>query len=214
MTDSGEEIDQLVELAAAGDSSSLENLFRIHSERLKRMIALRMDRRIASRIDVEDVLQEVHLHASQHLVDYKRREGVPFYVWLRGVAIHVMLELHRRHMGTRMRDARLEVSMQRHFANTVSSEALARHLADSGTSPSGAAMKVELESQLKRVVDSLPPADKEVLVLRHFEQLTPPETAVVLQVSEKAAGMRYIRALRKLRKLLSDLPGGLSNWRL
>ena len=75
-------------------------------------------------------------------------------------------------------------------------------------------MKIEWESRLKTIVDSMPPADKEVLALRHFEQLNPRETAQVLQISEKAAGMRYIRALRKLRQLLCDMPGGLSQWRI
>jgi RNA polymerase sigma-70 factor (ECF subfamily) len=213
-SESNSEIHRLVESAAAGEQASLENLLNLYTDRLTRMICLRIDRRISARIDVEDVVQEVHMHASQHLVDYVQRPAVPFYLWLRGVAVNVLLELHRRHLGTRKRDARVEVSLQSPYALEASSQAIAKHLAESGTSPSNAAMRIEWESGLKTIVDSMPPADKEVLALRHFEQLNPRETAQVLQISEKAAGMRYIRALRKLRQLLSDMPGGLSQWRI
>jgi RNA polymerase sigma-70 factor, ECF subfamily len=163
------------------------------------MIAFRIDARLSGRIDVEDVIQEVHLQASQHLSAYVHTPDVPFYLWLRGVAGNVLLELHRRHLGTKMRDARREVSISQGQVPEASSQVLAWDLADSGTSPSNAAMKAERQSQLQQVVDRLPVADKEVLSLH---------------ISEKAAGMRYVRALKRLREELAATPGGLSEWRL
>ena len=210
----GEETDRLLTSAARGNTKDLERLLGLHTGRLTRMIALRIDSRLSRRIDVEDVIQEVHLQAAQHLSAYLRTPDVPFYLWLRGVTANVLLELHRRHLGTKMRDARREVSISRGQVPEASSQVLAWDLADSSTSPSNAAMKAERQSQLQQVVDRLPVSDKEVLSLRHFEQLTPSETAQVLQISEKAAGMRYVRALKRLREELAATPGGLSDWRL
>ena len=208
------EIDRLVASAVQGDEASLARLLDLHTGRLTRMIALRIDARLSRRVDVDDVLQEIHWQASQHLQDYLRTPDVPFYLWLRGVATNILLELHRRHLGTQMRDARREVPLPPGLSLAASSSALAWHLADTGTSPSNAAMKAEWKSHIEEVVDSLPPADKEILALRHFEQLSPAETAHVLQVGEKAAGMRYLRALKRLRDQLASAPGGLSQWRL
>ncbi len=205
---------RLVESAAAGDRASLESLLHIHTSRLSRMIALRIDRRLSQRFDVDDVVQEVHLQASQHLADYLRNPAVPFYLWLRGVAVNVLLEHHRRHMGTRMRDVRVEVPLDPIPSLEASSQVLLSYLAATQTSPSNAAIRAELRTRLESIIDRLPPADKEVLALRHFEQLSPLETAQVLQISEKAAGMRYVRALKKLRDAISKLPDGLSQWRL
>ncbi len=205
---------RLVAAAAAGDQASLESLLSIHTHRLTRMIALRTDRRLSRRFDVDDVLQEVHLQASQHLADYLRDPVVPFHLWLRGVAVNVLLELHRRHMGTRMRDVRVEVPLDPVRTLEASSQVLAGLLADTQSSPSNAAIREELKVRLESIIDCLSSVDKEVLALRHFEQLSPQETAQVLQISEKAAGMRYMRALKKLRDAIKELPGGLSQWRL
>jgi RNA polymerase sigma-70 factor (ECF subfamily) len=204
------EIKRLVEASVTGDVASLERLLHAHTGRLMRMISLRLDARMSRRVDAEDVLQEVQLRASRHLSDYLRTPEVPFYLWLRGVAANVLLEVHRRHLGTRMRDARREVPLSRRRGPEPSSQVLAWDLADSSTSPSNAAMKAEFKQRIETVVDSMPAADKEVLALRHFEQLSPTETAHILEISEKAAGMRYLRALKRLRDQLGDLSG----WRL
>jgi len=209
-----DEHDRLVKAAATGDEASWERLLKLHSGRLSRMLTLRMDGRMSRRVDVDDVLQDVYLQASQHLASYLRTPGAPFYLWLRGVAANVLLELHRRHLSTQMRDARRELPLPGGPPLDASSQVLAWHLADSATSPSNAAMKAERQLRLQQVIDRLPVGDKEVLALRHFEQLTPSETAQVLQISEKAAGMRYVRALKRLRDELAAGPGGLSEWRL
>jgi RNA polymerase sigma-70 factor (ECF subfamily) len=199
--------------AAAGNEASLVSLLDLHSDRLSKLIALRIDRRMKQRIGVEDVMQEVHIRAARHLRDYLQHSTAPFYLWIRSVTVNVLLELHRRHLGTQMRDARREVALGNSEWLAPSSDVLAQRLADTGTSPSNVAMRAEVAAQLKNALDSLPPADQEVLALRHFEQLSPSETAQVLQLSEKASGMRYIRALKRLRSHLDGLPGGSSWWR-
>lgn len=195
----------LLDSAAKGDQASLNLLIHTYTDRLTRLISLRIDRRLSARIDAEDILQEAFVEAVQHLPDYLSRPVVPFYLWLRGVTIHVLLEHHRRHFGTRKRDLRREIPLNRLEA---SSQALAACFADTGTSPSGAAQQKELRSRLEAIIEQLPAGDKEVLALRHFEQLSPSETAQVLQISNKAAGMRYLRALKRLREMLDKVRGG------
>jgi RNA polymerase sigma-70 factor (ECF subfamily) len=203
----------LLEKAAAGDHNSLQSLFVAHADRLGRMISLRIDPRILARVDVADVLQEVQIEAWQHLPEYMRNRNAPFYLWLRGVAVNKLLELHRRHLGTKMRDARREIPFDQRVFPEASSTALATHLTDSITSASVSVIRDEAISKVVAVVNDLNELDREVLALRHFEQLTPAETAMTLGISEKAAGMRYLRALQRLKDALQVLPGGLSELR-
>lgn len=201
---------RLLELAGKGDQAGFAALFATIGERLARMISLRIDPRMAGRIDVADVLQEVQIEAWRHLADYQRIPSVPFYFWLRGLAANKLRELHRRHLGTRMRDARRETRLFGDAVPATSSHALAGFLADTATTPNRAAMRAELKDRLAAVIDGMEPLDREVLALRHFEQLTPAETAEMLQISEKAAGMRYLRALKRLKEILSTSVGGFS----
>jgi RNA polymerase sigma-70 factor (ECF subfamily) len=201
-TDSSETV-RWLEQAAAGDQASFAALWASVADRLGRMIALRFDPHMAARMDVADVLQEAQLEAWQHLADYRRNPAFPFYLWLRGLTANKLLELHRRHLGTRMRDARRETPLFRDNVLEASSHVFAAHLVDTATSPSHIAMRDELKARLATVIEAMTPDDREVLSLRHFEQLTPSETALVLQVSKKAAGMRYLRALKRLKDMLS-----------
>lgn len=203
---------RFVEAALAGDAASVEQLLAMNIQRLKRIIALRISPNICRRVDEDDVLQEVLLQASQHLADFLKCGDIPFFVWLRGLTLNVLQEVHRRHLDTQMRDARREVPIASSLDAT--SQVLAWQFVDSGTSPSDAAQREEWTRQLREIMDCLPAADKEILALRHFEQLTPAEIAQVLQISDKASGMRYLRALKKLRDELARAPGGLSQWTL
>ncbi len=203
---------RLVEAALTGDVASVGKLLGMHSQRLKRTIALRISPRISRRFDEDDVLQEVYLQATKHLADFLKCGDVPFFVWLRGLTLNVLLEFHRRHLDTQMRNARREVPISPSL--DASSHVLAWQFVDSGTSPSDAVQREEWTQQLREIIDGLPEVDKEILALRHFEQLTPAETARVLQISDKASGMRYLRALKRLRDGLAHAPGGLSQWQL
>lgn len=204
---------EFIDGVLAGQPQAVAQLFAPYSGRLTRLIALRLDRRIAGRVSIEDILQEVYVAACRQLPQYTRRSQIPFYVWLRAIAVHKLLEVHRYHLATQQRDARREMPLQV-TSSDASSQVLANFFVDSGTSPSRALMLEEMKSRLKACLDQLPAIDKEILALRHFEQLSPAETAHVLQLTEKAAGMRYTRALRKLRSVFDGLGDGSSAWYL
>jgi RNA polymerase sigma-70 factor (ECF subfamily) len=192
--------------AADGDPEGWAALLARHGDRLRRMVAFRLDQRLQGRIDPEDVLQEVYLAAWQHLADYLRQPAVPFFLWLRSVAGNKLRELHRQHLGTRMRDAGREVSLYRGTLPETTSAALAAQLLGHATRPSEAAVRAERKVRLQEALNRMDPIDREVLALRHFEQLSPAEAAAVLGIREKAAGMRYVRALRRLKEILADFP--------
>jgi RNA polymerase sigma-70 factor, ECF subfamily len=203
------ETNRLLRRAADGDGESWGTLLTRHAGRLRRMVAFRLDPRLQGRIDPEDVVQDVNLAASEHLTDYLRRPAMPFFLWLRGIAGNKLLELHRRHLGTPMRDARREVALYRGALPGATSAALAAQLLGHQTRPSEAAVRAEAKIRLQEALNGMDPLDREVLALRHFEQLTNAEAARVLQIKEAAAGKRYLRALERLREILARMPGGM-----
>jgi RNA polymerase sigma-70 factor, ECF subfamily len=207
------ETDRLLRRAADGDQDSWGALLTRHEERLRRMAAFRLDQRLQGRIDPSDVIQEVYLEASAHRAEYLRQPPMPFFLWLRGIVGNKLLELHRCHLGTQMRDAGREVSLYRGTLPEASSAALAAQLLGHATRPSEAAVRAEVKVRLQEALNSLDPLDREVLALRHIEQLNPAETAQVLGIKQGAAGMRYLRALRRLKGILASLPGGLEECR-
>ena len=205
--DSSSETNRLLRRAADGDQASWGALLTRHGHRLRRMVAFRLDQRLQGRVDPSDVVQDAYLEASKHLADYVRSPQLPFFLWLRGIAGNKLRELHRHHLGAQMRDAGREVSIYRGTMPETTSAALAAQLLGHGTRPSEAAVRAEVKVRLQEALNSMDPLDREVLALRHFEQLSPAETAQVLGVKEKAAGMRYVRALRRLKDILTALPG-------
>jgi RNA polymerase sigma-70 factor (ECF subfamily) len=208
-TDDSSETNRLLRRAADGDAESWGALLTRHEGRLRRMVAFRLDPRLQGRIDPEDVVQEVNLAASEHLADYLGKRATPFFLWLRGIAGNKLLEVHRRHLGTPMRDARREVSLYRGALPGATSAALAARLLGHQTRPSEAAVRAEAKIRLQEALNGMDPLDREVLALRHFEQLSNAEAAGVLQIKEAAAGKRYLRALERLREILAQMPGGM-----
>jgi RNA polymerase sigma-70 factor (ECF subfamily) len=206
-TDDSSGTNRLLRQTADGDGESLGALLTRHADRLRRMVTFRLDPRLQGRVDPEDVLQDVYLAASQHLADYLGQAATPFFLWLRGITGHKLLELHRRHLGTPMRDARREVSLYRGAFPGATSAALAAQLLGHQTRPSEAAARAEAKIRLQEALNGMDPLDREVLALRHFEQLTNAEAARVLQIKEAAAGKRYLRALERLREILAQMPG-------
>jgi len=211
--DNSGETDRLLQSAAKGSSESWGALVDRHGERLRRMVAFRLDHRLHRRVDPSDVIQETYLEAWKHLADYMRQPRMPFFLWLRSIAGHKLQELHRRHLGTQMRAAGREVPIHRGTLPATTSAALAAQLLGHLTRPSEAAIRAEIKVRLQDAINSLDPIDREVLALRHFEHLSPTETAQVLGLKEKAAGMRYVRALRHLKEILAAFPGGLTEFR-
>ena len=200
--------DELLRRAATGDQEAWGELLAAHRERLRCMVALRLDRRLQSRLDPSDVIQEAFLSASLRLPDYVQNPTLPFHLWLRLITAQMVAQLHRRHLGTKGRDAAREISLDQAPLPEASSEALAVQLLAREPRPSEATMRAERARCLEEALNRMEALDREVLALRHFENLSNAETAQVLGLSESAASKRYVRALEKLREIFSRLPGG------
>jgi RNA polymerase sigma-70 factor (ECF subfamily) len=213
MTLDSSETHRILERAAQGDGQVLGTLLARHRDRLRRMVALRMDRRLQGRIDPSDVIQEAYLEASARLAEYLRNPSMPFFLWLRFLAGQKLVTLHRHHLGVRMRDAGQQVALDHGPLPEASSAALAAQLLGHEVRPSEAAIRAEMKARVQEALDGMGPLDREVLALRLFEQLSRAEIAQVLNVSEAAAGKRYIRALERLKQVLGRSPGGLEGLR-
>jgi RNA polymerase sigma-70 factor (ECF subfamily) len=188
-----------------GDQRALAELFSRHTEALKRMVGWRLDRRVRARVDPSDVLQEVYIDAARRVGDYLARPAMPFALWLRLLTGRRLLELHREHLGAQMRDARLEIPLEHGRWPTADLDCLATQLAGEESTPSQAAMRTEKETRLVEALGRMDTIDREVLVLRHFEELTNDEVACLLGIGKAAASNRYVRALERLGKILSGM---------
>jgi RNA polymerase sigma-70 factor (ECF subfamily) len=150
-------------------------------------------------------LQEAFLEASRKLGDYLKDRPLPFFLWLRHLTGQKLIEVHRRHLGAEMRDAGREVSLHRGPLPAANSMSLAAQLLGRLTSPSQAAVKAEMRIKLQHALNNLDPNDREILALRHFEQLSNVEAAQVLDIETSAASKRYLRALARLQKILREV---------
>lgn len=203
------ETDELLLQAARGDRQSWGTLLERHRARLRRMVALRLDRRLLGRIDASDVIQDAYQEASSRLPEYLHQPPAPFFMWLRYLAGQKLLELHRHHLGTQMRDAGKEVSLYRGTLPEANSAALAAQLLGRDPGPSEVAVRAEMKIRLEEALNTLNPLDREMLALRHFEHLSNKEAAQALGLDTSAASKRYLRALKRLKEVLASLPGGL-----
>jgi RNA polymerase sigma-70 factor (ECF subfamily) len=197
--------ERLVERWRGGDKQALGELFALHRTRLERHVRFRMDRRLAGRLDPDDILQEAYLAAAQRAGHYLANPRHSVFVWLRMVVGQTLIDLHREHLGARMRDAGREVPLQGPRGLPATS-AMVMQLVGSLTSPSQAVMRAEMASQLERALANMNPTDQEILALRHFEELSNSEVAEVLELDPKAASIRYVRALRRLKEILAEIP--------
>lgn len=207
MTEDASETQDLLQRAARGDEEALRELFSQFRGRLKRMVHLRMSRRLQGRVDDSDVLQEAFLDAAKKLPDYAADPQLPFFLWLRHLTGLKLTEVHRRHLGTQLRDADREVSLHRGGLPEANSVSLAAQLLGKLTSPSQAAIKAETRIYVQEALNNMDPIDREVLALKHFEQLSTAEIAQVLGLSKAGAGSRYLRAIKRLKETLSRIPG-------
>jgi RNA polymerase sigma-70 factor (ECF subfamily) len=196
----------LLDRLRADDGQALGELFMLHRERLWRMLYVRLDRRLASRVAPDDVLQETFLDVARRINEYLADPRVPFYVWLRFLAVQRMQMVHRAHLGAQMRDAGLEVSLPQGGGPFASSESMAGQLVSHMTSPSQAAIRHELQARLRAALDEMDPLDREVLALRHFEEMGNNEVAQVLGISREAASKRHVRALKRLKEIFTAFP--------
>ena len=201
MRPENEETEELMDRASRGDDEARQGLLQRYRDRLRRMVAVRLDARLRARLDPSDVVQEALLEAARRLPDYLRERPVAFYPWLRRLAWEHLVKLHQKHLATRKRSVARELPLP-----DDSLDALARQLAASGSSPSQRLERKEVCERVRRGLDQLPGVDREVLVLRYLEQLDTAETAAVLGISDGAVKMRHRRALERLGGLLVEPP--------
>jgi len=186
------------------DQQALATLFSQHRGRLQRLIDFRIDRRLTGRVDSSDVMQQVYVEAQSRLPHFASNPALSFYGWLRHITLQTLIDIHRRHLGTKKRDAKQEVSIYAPLNTQVAAQSLAEQLADSLTSPSQAAVRRESVDRLRDVIEGMEEIDREVLVLRHFEEMGNNDVAQVLGIGEAAASNRYVRALKRLRDMLAN----------
>jgi len=195
----------LIFRAAVGDNEALSELWQRHHARLRRMIQLRLDRRLQSRVDPSDILQEAYLDLSDRLSEYERDRRMPVFLWMRLVAGQRLMQVHRRHLGTALRDAGREISLHHGELPQASSAALAAQLLGRITAASQAAIRAERQLLLQQTLNRMDPNDREIIALRHFEELSNGEAAHVLGLSKAAASKRYVRAMMRLQTVLEGM---------
>jgi RNA polymerase sigma-70 factor (ECF subfamily) len=201
--------EELLDAARTGDESALAVLVERHRARLERMVQLRMDRRLQGRVDSADVVQDAYLAVRGKFSQYCADSRLPFFLWLRLEVGQKLVDIHRFHLGTQRRDAGQEVSLHRGPLPQVTSLSLAEHLLGKLSTASQAAMRVELKLRVQEALNSMDPNDREVLILRHFEELSNTEAAEVLGIKPSAAVNRYVRALKRLKDVFQGMPGGV-----
>src|SRR5262245_5859197 len=183
--------EELLDAARNGDEDALAILVERHRDRLERMVRLRMDRRLQGRVDPADVVQEAYLALRGKFPQYSADPRLPFFLWLRLEVGQKLVDVHRFHLGAQMRDAGQEVSLHRGPLPQVTSLSLAEHLLGQLTTASQAPLRAELKPGVQEALNSIDPHDREVLILRHFEQLSNAEAAQVLGIKPSAAVNRY-----------------------
>ena len=198
---------ELIARVVQKDQNALAELFSRHRDRLWRLVTFRMDPRLHGRVDADDVLQEAWLAAVQRIDHFLIDASRSIFVWFRLITSQTLVDIHRRHLGTRKRAASSEFSIDRGWCSSSTSSSLSFHLLDHLTTPSEAALREEVSQKLNESLAGMREIDREVLALRHFEQLTNREAAQVLGISEQAASDRYVRALARLRAVMTSFPG-------
>jgi RNA polymerase sigma-70 factor (ECF subfamily) len=213
MSNQPSDTDDLLGRAAGGEGAALVELFSRYRRRLRQMVRLRLDRRLQGRVDPSDVLQDAYLDLAHQLPSYLAKREMPFFLWLRLLTGQRLMRLHRQHLGAAMRDAGREVSLYRGALPQASSASLAAQLLGRFTTASQAAVRAERQLLLQEALNALDPLDREIIALRHFEELSNQEAAAVLGLSKSAASNRHVRALTRLQATLEGIPGFLDRHR-
>ncbi|MDF1844727.1 MAG: sigma-70 family RNA polymerase sigma factor [Rubripirellula sp.] len=193
-----------------GDDHAFAELFSRHRNQLKRMLDRQMDSRLRRREDASDILQQVYIYAHQQIDKYVYEPKMPFFLWLRKLTKQRMIDSHRRHLNAEKRSIKQERTINRRSAAGASAS-LAIQVAACLASPSQVAMRAELVSQVARALESMDPIDREIIALRHFDELRNCDVAKALGIKEAAASNRYMRALERLRESVQDLSGYVQN---
>ena len=190
-----------------GGEEAVAKLFSKYRGQFERMVNFRLDRRLYGRVDAGDVLQEAYIEVARRIEDFLQQETVSFFVWARQLTWQTLLQTHRLHLGVQKRDAAREVGLHADAQAQGTSLSIASRLAGAITSPSNAVIRDEQIEGLRRALETMEEMDREVLALRHFEQLSNKEVAEVLGIQKTAASNRYVRALERLKQILDEVTG-------
>ena len=213
MTSAPSQADDLLAAATAGDQCALAALVDRLRGRLEQIVKLRLDRRLQGRVDPADVVQETTLAVLRKFGEYAAKDPkLPFFLWVRLETLQKLVDVHRFHLGAKLRSAGQEVSLHRGGLPPVTSISLAEQLLGRLSTASHAAMRAELKIRVEDALNSMDESDREMLVLRHFEELSNSEAAEVLGISPTAACNRYVRALKRLKTVFEGSPGGLEGF--
>ncbi|MCL4201088.1 MAG: sigma-70 family RNA polymerase sigma factor [Pirellulaceae bacterium] len=198
-----EKTEKLLADAKVGDAAAVNRLLDRHRAAVHRMVRMRLDQKILRRVDVSDVVQDVLVEANRRLHDYLQNPGMSFHLWIRQITQDRIIDAHRRHRGSAKRSVDREQVMAPQ-GEDQSSIILAAQLCDPALTPAAAATQREMARQVEQAITQLGESDYEIVVMRHYEQLSNQEVAQALGLTEPAASMRYLRAIRRLRSLLGD----------
>jgi RNA polymerase sigma-70 factor (ECF subfamily) len=194
--------DRLLADAKTDDDGAVDRLLGEFRDPLRRMVDLRLDPTLARRIDASDIVQDVMIEASQRLRDYLKKPDMPFHLWLRHLAQDRIIDAHRRHRGAQRRSIDREQTIAKPAWADDSSASLVSQLVDTERTPATEAIRAELERKLTAAVNQLPDGDRDMILMRHTEQLSNQDVAKALGLTEAAASMRYLRSLRRLKQIL------------
>ncbi len=198
-----EKTEQLLADAKVGDASAVNRLLDRHRDAVHRMVRMRLDQKILRRVDVSDVVQDVLVEANRRLQDYLANPGMSFHLWIRQIARDRIIDAHRRHRASAKRSVDREQALAPH-GEDQSSVLLAAQLCDPRLTPAAAATQQEMARRVEQAITRLGEQDGEIVVMRHYEHLSNQEIAQALGLTEPAASMRYLRAIRRLRSLLGE----------
>jgi RNA polymerase sigma-70 factor (ECF subfamily) len=199
-----DQTEKLLQGAQAGDGDAVNRLLERHRQAVHRMVQMRLDQKIRRRVDVSDVVQDVFVEANRRLKEYLKNPEMPFHLWLRHIAQDRIIDAHRRHRVSAKRSVDQERALFAPAAGDRSSLDLAAQLHDGELTPAAAATQREMARKVEAAISKLDDQDCEVVVMRHYEQLSNQEVALALGLTEPASSMRYLRAIRRLRQLLDE----------
>ncbi len=203
-----DQTNELLDGARRGEAAAVDRLLERHRESLRRMVQVRLDRAVSGRVDASDIVQDVLWEASRRLPDYIRDAKMPFHLWLRELAKDHLIDAHRRHRKAQRRSVDRERALAPQFPDRSSLD-LAAQLRDPELTPAAATIRKELEARVFSALNELEEDDAEIILMRHHEQLTNGQAAQALNLTPAAAGMRYLRALRKLSAILGESPSAI-----
>ena len=198
-----EQTETLLSAARQGDADAINRLLARHRGSVRRLVEMRLDRKVQRRVDVSDVVQDVMIEASGRLAKYLDDPAMAFHLWLRQIAWDRIIDTYRRHRVSAKRNMDREQPMSAPAGPDQSSIMLAAQLCDPELTPAARATQREIALQVEEAIERLPEADREVIWMRHYEHLSNLEIAEALQLNAAAASMRYLRAVRRLRELLT-----------